>query len=165
MKPAAVRNRLSLFEQPLFSLLAWLTLPVPVAFLFGEQVENAYQKPYFLGFGMAIAAVVALIIALNSRSLSASIRAGLPLASSLSVGWSLVGLAVVLRYALLKLMPPPLPGFEEIQTGGSAVRIARGAELPLQFRFTNLLGALGFALADNSLDALLLYSMGQSAQL
>lgn len=93
MKSIAVRNRLSLFEQPLLSLLAWLTVPVPVALLFGEQVENAYQKPYFLGFGMAIAAVVALILALNSRSLSASIR----------------------------------------------------ARLPLQFRFTNLLGALGFA--------------------
>ena len=132
----------------------WATVPLLAAFLFGEQVENTYKKPHFVGFGMAIAVVVALIVSLNSRSLSASIRARLPLGSSLSVGWSLVGLAISLRFGLLELMPPPLPGFEETQTGGSAVRIARGAELPLQFRFTNVLGGLGFALADNSLDAL-----------
>ena len=154
MRSVSVRNFPSLFEQPLLSFLVWLTVPLLAAFLFGEQVEDAYKRPYFFGFGMAIAIVVALIVSLNWRSLRASIGARLPVGSSLSVGWSLVGIAIALRYGLLELMPPPLPGFEEIQTGGSAIRIARGAELPLMFRFTNVLGGLGFALADNSLEAL-----------
>ena len=143
-----------MFEQPLLSFLVWLTVPVLTAFLFGEQVENAYKRPYFVGFGMAIAIVVGLIVSLNWRSLRASIGARLPVGSSLAVGWSLVVIAIALRYGLLELIPPPLPGFEEIQAGGSAIRIARGAELPLMFRFTNVLGGLGFALADNSLEAL-----------
>ena len=154
MRSVAIRNFPSLLEQPLLSLLVWLTVPLLTAFLFGEQVENAYKRPSFVGFGMAIAIVVALIVSLNWPSLRASIGARLPVGSSLSVGWSLVGLAIALRYGLLELIPPPLPGFEEMQTGGSAIHIARGAELPLMFRFTSVLGGLGFALADNSLAAL-----------
>ena len=154
MRSIAIRNRFSLFEQPLLSLLAWVTVPVLAAFLFGEQVENTYKRPYFLGFGTTIAMVVALIVSLNWRSLSSSIGAGLAGGSSLPVGWSLVGLAIALRYGLLELMPPPLPGFEEVQAGRGAIFVARGAELPLLFRFTNVFGGLGFALADNSLEAL-----------
>ena len=154
MRSGAIRNLFSLFEQPLLSLLVWVTVPVLAAFLFGEQVENTYKRPYFLGFGTAIAIVVALIVSLNWRTLRASIGSRLPGSSSLAVGWSLVGLAIALRYGLLELIPPPLPGFEEVQAGRGAIFVARGAELPLMFRFTNILGGLGFALADNSLEAL-----------
>ena len=126
MRSGAIRKPFSLFGQPLLSLLVWVTVPVLAAFLFGEQVENLYKRPYFVGFGMTIAIVVALIVSLSWRSLSSSIGARLPVGSSLPVGWSLVGLAIALRYGLLELMPPPLPGFEEVQAGRGAVFVARG---------------------------------------
>lgn len=112
MRSVAVRNLSSPFEKPLLSLLLWLTLPLLAAFLFGEQVENTYKQPYFIGFGMAIAIVIALIITFNWGSLRASFACRLQSCSSLSVGWTLVGLAIALRFGLLELIPPPLPGFE-----------------------------------------------------
>ena len=154
MRSVTNRTLSNLFEQPILSLLAWLTLPLLTAFFFAEQVENTYKKPYFFGFGMAIAIVVALIVSFNWRSLRASLEARVLGGFSLPLGWSLVLLAIALRFGLLVLLPPPLPGFEEMQTGGAAIRIARGAELPLVFRFTIIFGGLGFALADNSLAAL-----------
>ncbi len=154
MKSVAIRSSSQLFEHPLLSFLAWLILPLVAAFLFGQQVEDVYKRPYFLGFGTTIALVISLIVSLNWGTLQASLAARPLRISSLPLGWCLVCLAIALRLALLQFIPPPLPGFEEMQTGGAAITIARGAELPLVFRFTNVFGALGFALGDNSLAAL-----------
>lgn len=154
MRSFSIQRLTEFFERPLASLLAWLTIPVLIAFIFGEQLENTYRKPYFLGFGMALFTIVAFIVSLNWRSVRSSIRSKLECPVQMTTGWGLVGVAIGLRYALLDFVPPPLPGFEEMQTGGAAIRIAHGAELPLMFRLTNVLGGLGFTLMDNSLEAL-----------
>ena len=58
--------------------------------------------------------------------------------------WLLVLAAIVLRYSAFAIFPPAnLTGFEELQTGSIAYRILLTHELPIEFRFTNLLGFIG----------------------
>ena len=60
--------------------------------------------------------------------------------------WLLVLSAIILRCFMLTIFPPTnQTGFEEIQTGSIAYRIFLHYELPLEFRFTNLLASLGFS--------------------
>ena len=67
----------------------------------------------------------------------------------------MVGLAVVLRHALLQFLPPDVPiNGEEIQMGGDSMLIVLGADLPVSYRFTVIMGMIGFEFTDNSLDAL-----------
>ena len=62
--------------------------------------------------------------------------------------WLVVLIAIILRYLASSLMPPVnQTGFEELQTGSIAYRILWTHELPIEFRFTNLLGFLDLALA------------------
>ena len=59
--------------------------------------------------------------------------------------WLLVLSAIILRYFMLTIFPPfNQTGFEEVQTGSNAYRILLHYELPIEFRFTNLLGFIGF---------------------
>jgi hypothetical protein len=60
--------------------------------------------------------------------------------------WLLVLLAIVLRYATISIYPPAGQTlFEESQTGNIAYRILLTHVLPIEFRFTNLLAALGLS--------------------
>lgn len=154
---ASFKDRISqLIRSPIVVALAWLLVPALAAFAIGAQAESFYRRPYFLGFGLVLAAAVTLIVNFNWSAIrSAALRLGHPRVWRPHWGWLAVGGAIALRYVLLQYMPPAgLTGFEEIQTGGIAIRITQGEELPLSFRFTNLMGAAGFALTDNTLDGL-----------
>jgi hypothetical protein len=60
--------------------------------------------------------------------------------------WLLVLLAIILRCSAYFIMPPAnQTGFEELQTGEIAYRMIWTPELPVEFRFTNLLAAIGFS--------------------
>ncbi len=61
--------------------------------------------------------------------------------------WVVVLLAVLLRLYALTIFPVDTQtGFEEIQTGANALQLMTIKEIPIEFRFTNLTGALGFIL-------------------
>ena len=65
--------------------------------------------------------------------------------------WLLVLAAIVLRCYALTIFPPVnQTGFEEVQTGSAAYKILLGLGLPIEFRFTGLLGALGLAIGSES---------------
>jgi hypothetical protein len=60
--------------------------------------------------------------------------------------WLVVLIAIILRWSAYFIMPPAnQTGFEELQTGEIAYRMVWTPELPVEFRFTNLLGAIGFS--------------------
>ena len=156
-EPASFKDRLSqLLHSPIVVALAWLLVPALAAFAIGAQVEGFYRRPYFLGFGLVLAAAVTLIVNFNWAAIrSSALRLGHPRVWRPHWGWIAVGAAIALRYVLLQYMPPTgLAGFEEMQTGGISIRITQGWELPLSFLFTNLMGAAGFVLTDNTLDGL-----------
>jgi hypothetical protein len=58
--------------------------------------------------------------------------------------WLFVLVALVLRYYSYSIFPPVnQTGFEELETGAAAYRILFTGDIPVGFRFTNLIGALG----------------------
>jgi hypothetical protein len=65
-------------------------------------------------------------------------------------------LAIIVLQALLVTHLPyeSQTGFEELQTGGIAYRILNQGQLDIEFRFTNLIAALGFATGGYTLDAM-----------
>ena len=66
-----------------------------------------------------------------------------------------MGVAVVLRIGLHGFLPLEQTIFEEIETGKNAYDlVALGYDLQLEFRFTNIMGALGFLFGDFNLQSL-----------
>ena len=121
-----------LLEQPVLSLLAWLVIPVLVAIIFGEQVDSAYRRPYFLGLGLAILAIVALIVNSNWRSLRSSIRFHVPEDWRLHVGWMLVVLAIALRHTCMSICRRIFPASRRCRLGaGRSHKPGRRAASPL----------------------------------
>ena len=70
-----------------------------------------------------------------------------PIRDKKIIDWIWLGLivALLLRFFATTIFPPQLQtGFEEIQTGSNAYRILLNNNLPIEFRFTNIIGSLGF---------------------
>lgn len=134
-------------------LVAWTLLPLLISVILISQLGSVYRSPW--SFALIIALVAAGLLTLCWRPIRSSLA---------SVDWSgdwrphwawgLVGLALVMRYVLLDFLPPPHPIFEEIQTGGIAARVLEHSELPLDFRFTNWMAAIGFSIGGYSLEAM-----------
>ena len=136
--------------------VAWLILPTLAALIFGSQVHRAYQQ--WPVFAFALALIPASAIYSNRRAALAAIRSMWPPPLYVHWGWAMVGLAVVLRLALHGLLPLDRPIFEEIETGKNAYDlVALGYDLQLEFRFTNIMGALGFLFGDFGLQSLRLF--------
>jgi len=75
--------------------------------------------------------------------------------SSVALVLAFCALALGLRVYLLTFLPPSnQTGFEEMETGGLSYRILRTGMLPLEFRYTNCLGAIGFLFGGETLWAL-----------
>lgn len=70
-------------------------------------------------------------------------------------GWFAV-LAILLFHSLLVqyLLPGSQTLFEELQTGGNGYEILKTAALDIEFRYTNVIAALGFANGSFSLGAM-----------
>ena len=70
-----------------------------------------------------------------------------PVRNKKILDWIWLGLiaALFLRFYATTIFPPQFQtGFEEIQTGSNAYRILLNNDLPIEFRFTNIIGSLGF---------------------
>ena len=73
-------------------------------------------------------------------------------------GWVLVGAAVALRFALLEFALPDFPiSIEDLQLAGDGMRALLNDDLALHYRFTTILGLIGFVVADNTLDSFRLF--------
>jgi hypothetical protein len=60
-----------------------------------------------------------------------------------------------LRFLELRTLPYPMQAcFEEMKKAGAAFRVVQGGPLPLEFRYTEALGALGLSRGGDPLDAL-----------
>ena len=142
-------SRLALLLHP----AAWVALPVVFALLFGSQVHRGYgQWPIF---ALALFAVPAAVAYFNRSALRAALQNLHSTPTQVHWGWVLVGVAVVLRIALHGFLPLEQTIFEEIETGKNAYDlVVLGYDLPLEFRFTNIMGALGFLFGDFNLQSL-----------
>jgi len=70
-------------------------------------------------------------------------------------GVALVIIACLLRYRMLSYLPlPDRTGFEELQMGGDGYKVLTDLILPLEFRFTKVLAALGLAWGGPTVGAL-----------
>ncbi|HLE61399.1 MAG TPA: hypothetical protein VI700_07680, partial [Thermoanaerobaculaceae bacterium] len=68
---------------------------------------------------------------------------------------ALLIVACLLRYRMLSYLPlPDRTGFEELQMGGDGYKVLTGLVVPLEFRFTKALAALGLAWGGPTVDAL-----------
>ena len=144
---------LRLIEQPLISLSGWVILPLLFALVFGDELSRVYRRVPTLALSFTF--IGAALIAINWEHIRSSVYQQMPFVPRLHWGWAMVGLAVVLRHALLQFLPPDIPiNGEEIQMGGDSMLIVLGADLPVSYRFTVIMGTIGFELTDNSLDAL-----------
>ena len=133
--------------------VAWVALPVVCALLFGGQVHRGYgQWPIFV---LALLAVPVTVAYFNRSALYAALQNLRPTPTQVHWGWVLVGIAVGLRLALHGFLPLEQTIFEEIETGKNAYDlVALGYDLQLEFRFTNIMGALGFLFGDFDLQSL-----------
>ena len=135
------------------SLLAWIAFPALFILIFGDELAGVYKRP--LGLALAYAAIAAVIIAFNWDSILSAIRPWFRSAPSLHWGWALVGFAVALRIFLFEFLPPAVPiNIEEIQLGRESILVVLGHDLVVPYRFSILMGAVGFQVADNTLDGL-----------
>jgi hypothetical protein len=70
-------------------------------------------------------------------------------------GVALVTVACLLRYRMLSYLPlPDRTGFEELQMGSDAYKVLTDLILPLEFRFTKALAAVGLAWGGPTVEAL-----------
>ena len=70
-------------------------------------------------------------------------------------GVALVIVACLLRYRMLSYLPlPDRTGFEELQMGADGFKVLTDLVLPLEFRFTKVLAALGLAVGGPTVEAL-----------
>ena len=140
-------------ELPPISLLAWIAFPVLFILIFGDELAGVYKRP--LGLALAYAAIAAVVIAINWESIQSAIRPRFRSALSLHWGWALVAFAVALRIFLFEFLPPAVPiNIEEIQLGRESILVVLGHDLVVPYRFSILMGAAGFQVADNTLDGL-----------
>ena len=121
--PFSKADFLRYLEHPLVSLSAWIVLPLLFTLVFGNELADIYRT--IPGLGISYALIVAALVAAHWESIrSAALRVGSPFRWKLHWAWAMVGLAVVMRYSLLELMPPAVPiNFEEIQLGGMSMRL------------------------------------------
>ncbi len=151
--PLSKDGLLNFLERPLVSLSMWIILPLLFVFIFGDELSDIYRATPALGISYAL--IVAALVAVHWESVRSMLRPGSPIRWKLRWGWAMVGLAVLLRYALLEFLPVAVPiNGEEIQMGGASIRIAEGGDLPISYRFTAIMGAVGFMALDNSLNGL-----------
>lgn len=151
----ARRMRKNWMDNPFCHLVLWVAAPVLAAYIFGEQAHSFYLRPDLLGIALIISA--ALLIAVNSDwdALKASVlRMPPPAQWNVPFGYLLVGVAIALRLVLQTYMPPPFTGFEEYQMGGQSMRAAQGDGLSIPHTSSIIMGKIGFALGDNSIDSL-----------
>lgn len=99
---------------------------------------------------VCLLAAVVVVVALGERRSRALLRR-----RALLTGALLLVVTGALRVAAHQVLPPAdQTVFEEIQMGGTAYRFLHDGNLPLEFRFSTLMAAAGFAVGGNELSAL-----------
>ncbi len=140
---------------PFSHLAAWVTLPFLLSVLLIAQFGQMYRQE--INFALLLITLIILLILVGGggRGIVSSIRASWAQRDRLHWGWLLVGAAIALRYVLLEFLPPPTQAIiEEVQTGGIAHKLRQSGELPLDFRFTNWMASIGFAVSGYSLEGM-----------
>jgi len=110
---------------------------------YANKFVDAHEMSMFVQFeGLLFALLWTLLNAQNLKAFF--VQAQTALRTALHPAWLVVFASLVLRYYMLTIFPPAgQTGFEEIQAGAGAYGILHFGEIPIEFRFTNLMGAWG----------------------
>ena len=135
---------------------AWLRAAVAAAAVGGAIAATLTRWPggeaSIALQGVCLLAAAVAVAAIGGRRPRRPVR---PRRRALVGGLLLLLVAGALRLAAQEVLPPPdQTAFEEIQMGGAAYRFLVNGALPLQFRFTTLTAAVGFAIGGNDLTSL-----------
>lgn len=139
----------------LASGICWILIPLVFGVLIGRSLEGIYQQPNYAGLVLVLLILVAVIAWFNRSTLCSSIQQIPYQIRNIDGNWLFVAVAIGLRFAMLQIVPPDFPGFEEMQQGKIAHDIVHNdAALSFHFLFSNALAAIGFAYSGNELDDL-----------
>ena len=142
-----------LAANPVFFLGLWLIAPLLLSVILARQLEAWYGRPW--GFAFIIFLVSAGLLIWGRRGIrEALVRPGGWGDWQPHWGWSLVGLALALRYVLLDYLPPAHAIVEELQTGGIGAWSIANNSLTIDYRFTNWIAAVGFQIFGYSLEGM-----------
>ncbi len=133
----------------------WISIPLVFGVFIGPALEGFYERPQYTGIGFVLGMLVAAIAWLNRSTLRPAIQQIPARIRKIDRNWIFVAAAVGLRFAMLQIVPPDFPGFEEMQQGKIAHDIVHNeAGLSFHFLFSNVLSTIGFAYSENDLDDL-----------
>ncbi len=151
----------------LASVIFWVLIPLTLGIFVGRSLEGIYQQPNYTGIGFVIAVLVASIAWLNRSTLWPAIQQIPDQIRNIDGNWLFVVAAIGLRFAMLQIVPPDFPGFEEMQQGKIANDIVNNdAALSFHFLFSNALSTIGFVYSGNELDDLRLgYELAGAASI
>ncbi len=151
----------------LASGIFWILVPLAFGIFIGRFLEGIYQRPNYTGIGLVLVILVAAIAWFNRSTLSPSIQQIPDQIRNIDGNWLFVAAAIGLRFAMLQIVPPDFPGFEEMQQGKIANDIVQNdAALSFHFLFSNVLSTIGFAYSGNELDDLRLgYELAGAASI
>ena len=154
--PLGEKLRSVVYRHPaLASVTCWIFIPPVFGILIGSSLEGIYERPQYTGIGFVLTMLVVAIAWLNRTTLLSAIQQIPDRIRKIDGNWIFVAAAVGLRFALLQIVPPDFPGFEEMQQGKIAHDIVHNeADLSFHFLFSNVLSTIGFAFSGNDLDDL-----------
>ena len=151
-----------LAANPYVFLPVCLILSLLVSLLLSWQFADIYGNHYT--FAIPFVLTAAVLVNFHWNSIRSAIRITSPYTWRPHPGWLLVGVAIALRYVLLEYLPPPIPIFEEVQTGKNANDIMHHSILTLEFRLTNMMAAAGLTLGSATLESLrMVFMLASSA--
>ena len=144
------------FRYPaLASGIGWIFIPLIFGLLIGHSLGGIYERPQYTGIGFVLVLLVAAIAWINRSTLWPAVQQIPNQIRNIDGNWIFVAAAVGLRFAMLQIVPPEFPGFEEMQQGKIAHDIVYNeAALSFHFLFSNALSTIGFAFSGNDLDDL-----------
>jgi hypothetical protein len=142
-------RRIFLFHDRDLSLYVIGTLAVVIMSLYAYALVDSGRDSFFVQIeGLFLALLWLTLNARNVKSFLAQIKLKQP---AVHPAWLLVSAALFLRWTALSIFPPVnQTGFEEVQTGAVASNIILTGALPIEFRFTNIIAALGLSIEHGS---------------
>ena len=151
----------------LASGIGWIVIPLVFGLLIGNSLEGIYERPQYTGIGFVLVLLVAAIAWINRSTLRPAIQQIPHQIRNINGNWVFVAAAVGLRFAMLQIVPPEFPGFEEMQQGKIAHDIVNNeAALSFHFLFSNVLSTVGFTFSGNELEDLRLgYQLAGAASI
>lgn len=120
--------------------------------LMGSPAGDLYRRPAPFVATIVLAAATLLLLTLwHARPILPTLRS---LPFHLHIGWGLVLLAVLLRFALNEFIPLPEHTFEEWNRAAQAFKVVHDGSFTLDHRMADLWNSISVRFADGSITAI-----------